>query len=224
MLSILKRKPVEIVEPYEALDQQWVAERMNEAHFTPDVNMLETRIWQALFLCGEDQPGYALYEELIKPHVYLPEGKRPAVAFTRAKFSMWDKTWEEKESEWEVGDKVIVPLDAKFYGQNHACIKGYLVMVARQAIYDLDKHWRNRLEFIRRRESIIIPQTRYRWTKAHGSEPPEKTITKRRAWFYVGNPKFWDNHIDAGYSSQALERIRSRSPWTEDYIHYDAAF
>lgn len=225
MFGILKRKPVEpATEPVEDLDMQWVAERENEAIYTPDVNMLEHRMWQALFLSGEDMPGSPLYEAFIKPHVHVSDGKKPAIAFTVDRFTVYQKTWQEAEGDWCKGDVVIVPLDNKFYGENHSCIKGYLVMISPKGLYALDNHWRNTVEFQRRRVSITIPQTRYRWTKAAGSMPPEKTITKRKAWFYVGNPKFWDSHLDQGYSSHALEHTKSRSYWMEDYIFYDPAF
>lgn len=198
-----------------APDVQWFAEIDNQHHYTPDVNMLEQRQYQHLFLYGEDRPD--LGNNMAKMEPFIADS--PAIGFTRDHFSMYEKKLG-KES-------FPIALQAKFGYDAHTCIKGYLVSVEKSVLYNLDNYRRNGDLFQRIRTKVLVPYTRIRWIKDGGNEarggvqPPERAVKKISAWMYVGVPEYWNDHIDAGYHFSPVPKIVSKSPWMEDYIYYE---
>lgn len=193
------------------LSVQALAERenINGTWYTPDVNFLETHPYQTLFLWGCDKPGWPFYKEHIEPFI---EGSF-SVAFTLERFTM-----VEKETD---GGSSLVALRKAYTLVPNCSIRGVVGSIQSKQLYELDKLWLNTVEYTRERVAVTIPFTRYRWTKSQGKLPPIKLITRKKACMYVGKPEFWHDQIDAGYSCQFQPKITSRSPWTEDYIHYD---
>lgn len=197
-----------------APDIQWFAEKENETYYTPDVNMLEQRPWQNLFLFGEDRPD--LGKNMAKMEDDILDS--PVVAFTRQHFSMYRKELG--------GESYPIALERKFAGNDHTCIKGYVVTIRSSKLYELDNYRENGKLFIRKRVKLIIPYTRIQWVKEtteakRGGNQTVRAYKHVKAHMYVGNPDYWDCQIDAGYIFSPVNRIVSQSPWMEDYIYYD---
>lgn len=192
----------------------WVAQLENETFRTPakDVNYFERHPWQLLFLYGEDLPGTTAYDELIKPYIYCS----PASAFTVDHFTVYENQFDATPE-----NNYPVALDVKHFMVPHTHIKGKLVLIRSKQLYELDKYRHNGLSFVRRKVHVIGSFTRYQWTKAQGNLPPERYQKKFRASMYVGIPEFWDEHIDAGYSSVPVHQTESKAPWIGDYIDYE---
>lgn len=197
--------------PMPDLSEQAIAEKenVNGTWYTPDVNFLEQHPFQTLFLWGRDQPSWPFYDEYIEPFIECP----PVTAFTVDHFTVYEKNVD--------GDAFLVALEEMFYAVPHCCLKGKAVTISSPQLYELDKLWMNTVEFYRARVSITIPFTRYPWTKREGKLPPEKLITRKKACMYIGIPEFWRDQIDAGYTCTAQPKTVSKSPWMEDYIHYN---
>lgn len=212
-ISLKNKKPV--LPPDMGI--QWIAEleNKNRTYYTPDVHHMEEHPWQMLFMYGEDMPGYVGHE-LIAPNLY----STPVVGFTQDHFSMYEK---EPDDAIFPGKTISYPvaLSQAFHGVPNHSIKGKVGLINSDLLYELDIFRKNGKVFKRKRVRIIMSVTRYRWTKAQGSLPPEQTVSKKWAWMYVGVPEFWKDHIDAGYTSVPIPKTESKSPWQEDYIFYD---
>lgn len=72
-----------------------------------------------------------------------------------------------------------------------AIVKGQVFNLPTERIYELDKHYRNVQQYIRKRVLIQIP---FRYEPNASND----YICRLHAWMYVGNSDHWEDLLDAG--------------------------
>lgn len=195
--------------------------------YTPDLGWLEQFEFQLLFCPDEIQRSQLGYS-IIKDHSAFI-----ANAYTRKTFDYW----EQRVSTQRLG----IPLPAA----NHtigtlfprSCrIRGEIHAVRPTTFIELDAHKENTIRFQRKRVELLLPYrpllNRNVSLRERHKELPlclqgEKKMlgTEKvhiiRAWMYIGNPEYWDNLLDAGWSGfKHVHSFTSRRKWLGDYTHF----
>lgn len=203
---------------------------MSVAH-SPDLGYLEQFEFQLLFCPDETQRGFPAHP-LIEDSAFL------CTAYTQKHFNYWQQR-----------DGLPIPMLAtnptltKLFPPSLK-VKGELHAIRPYQFKELDNYKDNRVQFIRKRVSLIVPY-REVLDLPEPTEPnvidgvvqplplalmgkkgvlsPYEKVHIVKAWMYTGNPAYWDDLFDAGYSShifKAVRTVESRRPWLKEYYTY----
>lgn len=166
---------------------------------TPDMWKLAKYEFQNVFIYDAMQLGYPKHE-------LINEGILQLIAFTVDPYVLWrwnGTPWKKEshpDSFKKIGEeKFPIPLNTSFQGIPAAKIKGELYSIPSSLLAKLDKEKQNGVQFIRRREKLVIP---YRLKGDEGT----LRVDFIKAWMYVGVPSFWEPHLDAGYLFSPVNR------------------
>lgn len=216
-------------------DVAWRIWADNAASHTPDIAALQENKTWLLFVCDDHQFGY-------KSHSWIEEYKEPFKVNDIEVSSVTAFTEHDYNFFYHCNTNTPVPLrDDGTPSFPAAKIKGELHLVRSEVFISLDKYRMNRLQFRRKRISVIVPyrwQPKKEWEVEDGSGPvppalwgkkrllsPELTHTVE-AFMYVGKSSFWNKHIDGGYDCLQCPIFfpNIEKPWLPRYYEYTRLF
>lgn len=181
------------------LDEAWLATWKAKIHYTPDAAKLSQKMCHPLFVYDRLMEGRDDFN-LICDHA-IPI----ATAYTVNKFECWRKnmgvlsrpiameSFQRNKSNnlWQdisLANPRIAP---------PALVKGYLYSIFSDAFFELDKHYRNMIQFERKKILVQIP-FRYDRANTMKGNGGNEFIARLEAWMYVGVPDYWEKQFDAG--------------------------
>lgn len=216
MLNFLRRWSL----PSKAQIEEW--ER--ETEFTPDVWKIEMQEFVYLFEYGEAMREHIRYD-IIDQSSYFG-----ATAFTVAdNFAMWyhrlgKATYPiamEVKKNFNIQDVKMLNLT-----QGNARVRGELHHVRPQALFELDTHRLNGIQFIRkpilldipfRKELKIIDVQTGHYTRKMTGQQHHNEI---EAFMYVGNPEYWSARLDAGFNFPQGAFIQPEGPKSKPFYYF----
>lgn len=208
-------------------DMEWIAQAMSVYPLTPDVWVLGQYEYQLVFVYGCSQRGHPQHD------LVSSLGAFAATTYTDDKFTLWKKRLGRESypialqgSGWKRPDWNETP---------RARVQGELYAVPRSAIYELDNHYQNTLEFQRIRVPMVIPYKelyeivggtpmQQQINQVLGLPPQRATVSSEtgvklvRAWMYVGKPQYWDDQLAHHFIPTQL--YHSRVGWLGDYVAF----
>lgn len=186
----LRQPLTRVRRPKDFPDALWFSGLKDFIRFTPDAPELERSQFHFVFFYDCMMRGRPEYIKMNPPTEFRTHG------FTDQTFHMWrkklglesfpialEKNDPNDTTPWADGNRFI-----NRFEQN-ARIKGEIHKIPTNFMFDLDKHYLNSVEFIRKRVRIEIP-----WKQKRTFDRTTSTIEKVRyydAWMYVGNPEYW---------------------------------
>ena len=206
-------------------EARWLCDQVR---YSPDLGYLEQKEWQLLFAVEDFKRSHSRYS-LIEDSVFV------ATAYSTRKFNYWvleagdERTPIPMENFEEKAEQTI-----RYFPQPLK-VKGELHLIRTHQFLGLDTFKMNTVQFRRKRVNVILP---YREQgiilnqDAEGRELPIALQGKKfflspekvfviRAWMYVGNPKYWDHLLDAGWRGfKPVNCYESRRPWLREYYDY----
>lgn len=198
-------------------DPKWVNDMHKALQYTPDVWLLEQFERWNVFICGQEQQHHPHYRRI------SAESNYQSPAYTTGKFSMWKK---------RLGNETFpIPLDDVYGDARHhewgdlwgapskQIIRGEIHTMTMDQIISLDEHYRNTVQFSRRRVLLHVPyKLLYEADgKKHVSEMANEVVS---AWMYVGLPGYWE-HTISNSEARAFSPIRLFDPITPNIAkHY----
>lgn len=214
---------------YSIPTKEEVFAELARTRFTPDIAVLEENEWCSIFVSDE------LKKDHFKHHL-LGEAKYCFPAYTQKTFLYWESNNPTEGAipfECENVQKLVVgwPPAAK--------IKGEVYLIRPQQFLTLDEYKQNTVEYRRENIRLIVPYRRVKKLKdLYGPEGDKfyqdntqlqntKTFTSEervyivRAWFYVGEERYWDPRITA-YDYGQVETFSAnykRRQWLDQYYH-----
>lgn len=145
-------------------------------------------------------------------------------------FKMLDAISEDKFTFWkkDLGEVIqTIPLTERFGHTPYANIRGEAFLVKPQTLFRLDTERKNGIEFIRKRVKLKIPYRKvlkvqvtdramYEWA-INNTDYHEGQLN---AWMYQGNPEYWSDLIDGGYSYTPVKSFTPNNPRLEPYYYF----
>jgi hypothetical protein len=197
----------------------WIHDKKKAVEYTPDFWHLQQCSHRRLFVYDEMMEGHKAHDQLPADAKYLATG------FTDPDYCLWKK---------DLGSESWAMAFEKEYRSHprtpKARIRGELYSIRSEEYLKLDKRMDNGLCFIRKRVDIHIPY----WRILKQTDPAEGFINmklplitvrtpmkmmKVRAYMYVANQDFWDEHLtDILYSP--VKRYTARNIHIEDYYYF----
>lgn len=227
------KEAIRIVNPSYGFDaaRSIVRQALEATKFTPDIDILQERERNLLFVCDELKKDHPQHRLLGDAQFCFP-------AYTEKSFRFW-----ENDDPTEHRIPMLEPDGSPLHNQyTHfppvAKIKGELYAVkAEETFLKLDPYKENTVQFVRQRVKLVVPYRKVVWLKDHSLDPDfgvytghnrldyngssvkhsaEKTCIIR-AWMYIGKPEFWDPILTA-YNWKAVEHHHSdKRRWCETY-------
>lgn len=150
--------------------------------YTPDAAKLEEKKFHYMFVYGDMKRGHRRLEMLGGAEFY-------GQGFTKSAFSMWKKN---------LGKETFpIPFTDRDGATPFCKIRGEVFAVPTDVIKELDKHWENGVQFIRKRVRISIPhriQVMDSNAKVvHTSRTRDQTLAP---FMYVGVQDYWNELIN----------------------------
>lgn len=194
------------------------AEFQDKDHsWTPDVHVIEKQPFHLIFFYDDMMPGYPEYQ------AFMQQCSSPQhTAFTLPTYALHQKevgrsskvfavlpTSQERTPPW---------MDPR--GAPPAKIKGRLVVVTKEAIYDLDEHYENGVQFDRIRTSALVPYRQVLHLESGGIMLGGTRYWNVKTWMYLGVDKFWYPQLDNGYLTKPVKILRPRDVCLGDYYFH----
>lgn len=195
--------------------------------YTPDLGWLEQFEFQLLFCPDELQRSQPEYKHISEHSAFM------ANAYTRKTFDYWEQ---------RIGNtRLGIPLPASNITLGtlfpRSCrIRGEIHAVRPAAFIEIDYYKENTIRFLRKRVELLLPyrpllNRNVSLRERHKELPLALQGEKKmlgiekvhiiRAWMYIGNPEYWDNLLDAGWSGfKHVHSFTSKRQWLGDYTHF----
>lgn len=191
----------------------------NVTSFTPDIGVIESSERHFFFFYDEFKPNMRHYEQ------HLRTIAQPlAEAFSGGFYRMFVK------GDGSIKEIVAFPADADEEtppwanpkGSPSARVKGHLVSVNKNTVYDLDTHRQNGVMYNRIRIWVRVPHQSVDHLIDGKFLVRPTTVRAFRAWMYIGNPEFWAGMIDNGYLTKPAPVFRDKTDtfYVNDYYNY----
>lgn len=190
---------------------------------SPDLGWLEQFEFQLLFCPDETQRSLPAHP-LIEDSAFICHG------FSRNLYNYWEQ---------RVGvERLPIPMPGTptltRYFPPPLRLKGELHAVKPYQFRELDNYKENRYKFLRKRVKVLVPYRPIlrRNVDTMGRKLPRalqgdkiilgtEHVYELKAWMYVGNPKYWDDLLDAGWNGfKIVSHYPSRRGWLKEYYSY----
>jgi Gamma-glutamyl cyclotransferase, AIG2-like len=184
-----------------AARNQLMREAYHETYFTPDMVTLEKYQFQLLFIYDRMMHNYPEHMLIEEHGVQLP------TAFSLPEFSLWKH---------ELGLESY-PVAIRTRHKEILCptarVKGELYAMRPYQFLELDKHRLNGVEFIRERVQLVVPYHSAR-------NPGIQCLQGIKAWMYVGNPDYWNDQLDGGFSFRPATLLEAHNQYLKKYYFF----
>ena len=178
--------------------------------FTPDLWKLEQHEYQLLFVHDQFMSRHPLHN-VISPYIY--RGKPIAPGFTAESF--WG-FWKYKLGEASFPIAMVNRNRSETFLNKIGRIRGEVVAIRPYMFLDLDKYYQNRVEFIRYRTNIIVPNRKLKTNTAIGDLMSDEYTETLRCWMYIGKPSLWLDMLDGGQNFcpvRTHEQLPKKGMW-----------
>lgn len=200
--------------------EHWLDYLDDDMKYSPDAFKVQQYLTQKVFLPD-------CFKKNNAGNISIREfGKLLAPVYTEEQYTFW-----EKKLPWgpwiplEVEDKK----EYKGVGSSPAQIMGELWEVPPAYIFNLDRFYKNGVEFVRKRVDLILrTRTIHSPTVVNNKVKVDPTTGKYyydhgvpnvsdwqydtvRAWMYVGKKNFWEPLLDAGFLFQPVKQFTPKS-------------
>lgn len=160
--------------------------RVQLPEYTPDIQELETRGFQLLFVMGELMVGHRKHDELLNQHS----------ACLSAGFTVHDYVCVLHKL-GQVGYPIT--LEESIRGFRRTRVKGELFAVRSSQFISIDNYKLNGVEFNRKRIKVVVPYQEVLQGVGETTILPHQQMEVVDAWAYLGNYSYFHNFLDAGY-------------------------
>lgn len=188
-----------------------------EYQYTPDIAFLQSQEKVNIFIYNELMSGRRDHTDLwYDQNVFEFCG----AAYTHAQnYVMWKKRWVVGQHTTPVAlaSEVSYKIPQSYLSSSkkikdlkpsetmdhpEARVKGEIYSVRPQVLIDLDRAYLNGVQFKRIRVNAFIPFRLNLWDpKHHNYNLHDENYHSCRCWFYIGVPKYWDDVLDAGWTT-----------------------
>lgn len=169
--------------------------------FTPDASLLTQYEIIPVFLYGTLMEGY--------PEAGLVtqfNNMSTLTAFTYGNFSCWKKKLGKLSF-----PIAMEPTPSPYSLAPANTVKGQLFFLFPEAFYELDKRFRNGLQFTRK----LVPIC------AFNREQRRPMVEYEfEAFMYIGNPEYWENQFDAGYWFEPVQVMNPNKFYPVPYYFF----
>jgi len=209
--------------------QQAMLDLPQDPRFSPDLGWLEQHEYQLLF-CPDETRRNQRKSSLLGETIFRGNG------FTRKNFNYWEQRVGEERTgipmqSFAPGVKTLFPSTLSKFPPALP-IKGEIHAVRPKHFKELDDYRERGYKYLRKRVEILVPYKpliKFN-VDTRGKALPLALQGKKmmlgtemvwvlRTWMYVGNPAYWDNLFDAGWSGfKPVPHIGpSRREWLGEY-------
>jgi hypothetical protein len=186
--------PVDVPPTKFTFDDDWVNKWRAKVQFTPDGNFLSQQAYQPFFVYDRLMEGYEEHGKISELVVPLTQ-----IGFTVSRFNHWRKnlgklsfpialSTTDKPGNPPWAD--LVRETSWFKDAPPAIIRGIVYSIRSESFYELDRLYRNGVQFERKKVKISIP---YRAKKENGGAAYN---LKLWCWMYVGKPDYWEDQLN----------------------------
>ena len=203
-----------------SFDQAQMAVNDAQYRYTPDACLLSQYNYLPVFIYDRLMEGRDDHD-LIMDHIQ-PAGP---VGFTRDSFTCWRKNLGKLsfpialETNRQANNPAWADLAREtcwFKDAPPALVKGIVHILARERIYELDKHYRNTVNFQRKKVLIQIP-CRPKEKASSGNE----YMMRLWCWMYLGIQEHWEPQLDGGYFFSPVRIFKPKNELLSEYSFFE---
>jgi hypothetical protein len=215
--------PMEIPPTNFNLDQAALAVFDAKYRYTPDASLLSQYDQLPIFIYDRLMEGRDDHDQIVD---FISSSG--VMGFTRDHFCTWRKNLGKlsfpiaiptNERPDNPGWSDLVRETCWWKNASPALVRGVVHLIQRERIYELDKHYRNTVNYIRKKVKIQIPQTKSEHSgSVHKDKPYMLTMW---CWMYVGKPEHWEPLLDNGYFFSPVRIFNTSHPLVKEYSFFE---
>lgn len=203
-----------------SFDQAQMAVNDAQYRYTPDACLLSQYDYLPVFIYDRLMEGRDDHDRIMD--FIQPNGP---IGFTRDYYTTWRKNLgklsfpialETKRKPNNPGWADLARETSWFKDAVPALVKGIVHILARERIYELDKHYRNTVNFQRKKVLIQIP-CRPKEKASSGNE----YMMRLWCWMYLGIPEHWEPQLDGGYFFSPVRIYKPKNELLSEYSFFE---